>query len=133
VITIKKVLIIDNIDNAISHMTSSQLLIKEGYDVDMVPNADVGLPQLAAQDYDVIIVQESPEAQSWQLCEKIRHLSGVPLIVISPNASADTSVKAINAGADYFLRKPFGPLEFIARVQSLLQRTSPKQPAPIGA
>ena len=131
-ITIKKALIIDNIYNGISHVTSSQLLTKEGYDVYIVHNSDAGLQQLDAQDYDLIIVQESPEAQSWQLCEKIRHLSGIPLIVISPNASADTCVKAINAGADYFLRKPFGPLEFIARVQSLLQRTSQTQPAPIG-
>ena len=131
-ITIKKALIIGNIDNGISHATSSQLLIKEGYDVHMVPSSNAGLQQLDAQDYDLIIVQESPEAQSWQLCEKIRHLSGMPLIVISPNASADTCVKAINAGADYFLRKPFGPLEFIARVQSLLQRTAQNQPAPIG-
>jgi DNA-binding response OmpR family regulator len=133
VITIKKALIIDNIHNGISHVTSSQLLIKEGYDVHMVHNSDAGLQQLGAQDYDLIIVHESPEAQSWQLCEKVRHLSVMPLIVISPNASADTCVKAINAGADYFLRKPFGPLEFIARVQSLLQRTLQKQPAPIGA
>jgi len=132
VITIKKALIIDNIYNGISHVTSSQLLTKEGCDVYIVHNSDAGLQQLDAQDYDLIILQESPEAQSWQLCEKIRHLSGLPLIVISPNASADTCVKAINAGADYFLRKPFGPLEFIARVQSLLQRTSQTQPAPIG-
>ena len=126
----KKVLVIDN---TISHATSSQLLTKEGYEVDTVHNSNVGLQQLDAQAYDVIIVQEIPEAESWQLCEKIRRLSGIPLIVISTNASADTCVKAISAGADYFMRKPFGPLEFLARVHSLLQRTSPKQPAPISS
>lgn len=120
-------------DNTISHSTGSQLLIKEGYQVDMVPNADAGLRQLDAQAYDIIIVQESPEAESWQICERIRHLSDLPLIVISTNASADTCVKAIRAGADYFLRKPFGPLELIARVKSLLQRTYLKQPVRIGA
>ena len=124
----KKVLIIDN---TVSHMTSYPLLIKEGYEVDMVRNPNVGLRQLNVEAYDVIIVQESPEAESWRLCEKIRHLSGRPLIVISKNASTETSVKAINAGADYFIRKPFGPLELIARVQSLLQRTPLKQPEPI--
>ena len=128
-ITNRKALVIDN---TVWHTTSSQLLAREGYDVDMVHNSDLGLQQLDAQDYDVIIVQESPGAESWQLCEKIRHLSVIPLIVISTNASADTCVKAINAGADYFLRKPFGPLEFIARVQSLLQRRSTKRSAPVG-
>ena len=124
----KKVLIIDN---TISHASSYQPLIKEGYQVDTVHNSNMGLQLLDTQAYDVIIVQERPEAESWQFCEKIRRLSSLPLIVINKNASADTCVKAINAGADYFMRKPFGPLELIARVQSLLQRTPLKQPQPI--
>ena len=119
------------VDNAISHLTISGLLINEGFRVDVVHNADAGLQLLATQVYDVIILQENPEAESWQLCEAIRQQSRLPLIIISPNASAATCVKAINAGADYFLRKPFGPLEFLARVQSLLQRTSLRQMVPI--
>jgi two-component system response regulator VanR len=119
------------IDNTILPATSSQLLTKEGYEVEKVHDSDVGLQQLDTQAYDIIIVQENHETESWQLCEKIRHLSRTPLIVISINASADTCVKAINAGADYFMRKPFGPLEFLARVQSLLQRTSLNQSAPV--
>ena len=124
----KKVLVINN---TVSHSNSPQLLIKEGYSVDVVHNSDMGLQQLDARAYDVVIVQESREAESWQLCEKIRHLCQIPLIVISPNASTETCIKAINAGADYFMRKPFGPLEFLARVQSLLQRTAIEQPAPV--
>jgi two-component system response regulator ResD len=120
-------------DNTVSYSTSSQYLIKEGYEVEMAPNPDAGLRQLNAQDYDIIIIQETPDAESWQICEEIRRLSGMPLIVISTNASTDTCVKAIMAGADYFLRKPFGPLELIARVKSLLQRTYLNQPAHVGA
>ena len=115
----KKVLVINK---AVSHSTIYQLLIKEGYEVDVVYDSNMGLQHLDAQDYHIIIVQESHDAESWQICEKIRHLSGMPLIVISTDATAETCVKAINAGADYFMRKPFGPLEFLARVRSLLQR-----------
>ena len=118
----EKVLIIDN---SISYSNSSQLLDNEGYKVDIVHNADAGLQELSAKTPDVIIVKESPEAESWQLCEKIRRVSRMPLIVISTNASAETSVKAISAGADYFMRKQFGQLEFLARVRSLLRRASP--------
>jgi DNA-binding response OmpR family regulator len=125
----KKALVIDN---TVTPATSSQLLTREGYDVDVVPDADVGLQHLDAQVYDVIIVKASPKAESWQLCKEIRRLSSLPLIVISTNASADTCVKSINAGADYFLRKPFGPMEFIARVQSLLERRLLKPAAPVG-
>ena len=120
----KKVL---SINNTVEHPTFSQLLAKEGYVVDTVHDINAGRQKLHARDYDLIILQENPEAESWQLCEEIRRVSGLPLIVISRNASTETCVRAINAGADYFLRKPFGPLEFLARVQSLLQRIPLRQ------
>jgi len=118
------------IDNTVSPVTSSRLLTGEGYNIDTVYDIDTGLQRLDNRVYNVIIIKAGPEAESWQLCEEIRRLSGIPLIVISINASADACVKAINAGADYFLRKPLGPLEFRARVNSLIQRTSQKPPVP---
>lgn len=117
----KKVLFINNVR---SLLLISGLLSKMGYEVDLVHDIDEGLVDLEEQTYDIIILLENPVAESWALCTKIRQLTGAPLIVISLNASTETSVKAINAGADCFLRKPFGPQEFLARINSLLQRTS---------
>jgi len=118
----KKVLMIDN---TVSGWNRSSLLSnEEEYSVDLVQDSDIGLQKLSGQAHDVIIVRETAEAESWQLCERIRHVSSLPLIVISTNASVEASAKAIDAGADYFLRKPFGPLEFLARVRSLLRRKS---------
>lgn len=118
----KKVLIVNNIR---SLLLISGLLSRIGYEVDMVHGVDDGLAKLEEQTYDIIIVLESPAVESWAICERIRNLTVTPLIVISLNASTETCVKAINSGADYFLRKPFGPLEFLARINSLRQRTSP--------
>ena len=127
---IKKVLFLNN---TTAYPTSSALLMKEGYGVDMAYDLDACLRQLATRDYDVIIMQESPRAESWQFCEKIRRLSATPIIVISTYASAESCVRAIGAGADFFMRKPFGPLEFLARVQSLRPRTlQQSQPVPVG-
>jgi len=124
----KKALLINNIT---ARPVIPELLIKAGYRVDAVYDSDPGLRQLYDQTYDVVIALESPAAESWQLCDKIRSLTAIPLIVISSGASTETCVKAINAGADYFIRKPFGPLEFLARVNSLLQRTPFRQPVPV--
>ena len=118
------------LDKTVHTASSPQLPTGEGYDIDTVHDTDVGLQQLATRVYDVVIIKASPDTESWRLCEEIRSLSGIPLIVISTNASANACVKAINAGADYFLRKPFGPMEFKARVESLLQRTIPQPSAP---
>ncbi len=100
-----------------------------GYEVDLVHSVDTGLFKLVNEAYDIVVVLDSPGVASWTICERIRSLSSIPLIVISLNASTDTCVKAINAGADYFMRKPFGPLEFLARINSLLQRNALRQPA----
>lgn len=123
---VKKVLFINNIR---SLLLISGLLSKMGYEVDLVHSADAGLYKLVTEAYDLVVVLESPRVASWTICERIRSLSHVPLIVISLNASTETCVRAINAGADYFLRKPFGPLEFLARINSLLQRNSSRQTA----
>ena len=119
-----KVLIIDN---ASSCGRRALPLNEEDYSIDFARNADEGLQKLNSLFPDLIVVRETPEAESWQLCQRIRRVSGTPLIVISTNASIETAVKAIKAGADYFMRKPFGPLEFLARVQSLLRHVPVNQ------
>jgi DNA-binding response OmpR family regulator len=123
----KKVLFINNVR---SLLLISGLLSRMGYEVDLAHNADDGLLQLQNQGYDIVVVLESPNAESWTICERIRALTGIPLIVISLNASTETCVRAINAGADYFLRKSFGPLEFLARINCLLQRRRPGVSSP---
>jgi DNA-binding response OmpR family regulator len=125
----KKVLLINNIT---LRPVIPELLARAGYGVDVVCDPDAGLRQLDNQAYDVVILLESPDTESWQLCGKIRDLTAIPLIVISSSASTETCVKAINAGADYFMRKHFGPLEFLARVNSLLQRAPLRQPVSVG-
>ncbi len=116
----RKVLFINNVR---SLLLISGLLSRIGYEVDLAHNTEDGMARLERQGYDIIIALESPAAESWTTCERIRALTDTPLIVISLNASSETSVKAINAGADYFLRKSFGPQELLARMSSLLQRS----------
>lgn len=112
------------IDHAVFDRNRSPLLNEQGYSVDLEHNPEAGLQKLGGQAHDVVILQEMPEAEIWQLCERIKRVTSVPLIVISTNASIETSVKAIRAGADYFMRKPCGPLEIVARIRSLLRRAS---------
>lgn len=114
---------------------SLEPLNKEGFRVDMVHDPDTAIHRLDYRDYDLMILQESPLAESWQFCRDIRRISSIPMIIISKNASTEVCIKAINAGADFFLRKPFGTLELIARMRALLYRSSlqtKRQPVPTG-
>jgi DNA-binding response OmpR family regulator len=123
----KKVLFINDVR---SLLMISGLLTRIGFEVDLVHDVDTGVSRLNNHIYDIIILLESPAIESWPVCEMIRALTGAPLIVISQNATTETCVRAINAGADYFLRKSFGPLEFLARINSLLQRSASRLPIP---
>ncbi len=125
----KKIILINNVNTR--HIIP-ELLTRAGYSVDIVYDSAAGLRELENQAYDIAIVQEEPIAEIWQLCTKIKSRTGIPLIVISPGAGAETCVRVINAGADYFMRKPFGPLEFLARIGSLLQRAPARQPMTAG-
>jgi DNA-binding response OmpR family regulator len=123
----KKILVIAN---SYLPSASSGMLTREGYKLDMVNNTEINLKRVDNRDYDIIILQAGRETAEWQLCEQIRKLSGIPLIVISSHTSVDMSTKAIDAGADYFLKRPFGPMELSARIRSLLQRPSYKSSEP---
>jgi DNA-binding response OmpR family regulator len=107
-----------------------ELLAAAGYHVHMTEGLAAGLAKLRRHYYDIIISLEGPRTESWRACASLRYLSDAPIIVISPQASADDCVRAINAGADYFLRKSCGPLELLARVRSLRQRARFSRPAP---
>ncbi len=108
------------------------MLARTGFGVDLAADADLGLRQLETQAYDIAVIIERHGSGSWQLCEKIKGITAIPLIVVDTNAGPDACARAIAAGADYFIRKPFGPLEFLARVNSLLQRSSQRQVIPAG-
>jgi len=107
------------------------ILSGNGYKVYVAFDTAEGLRRMGEQDYDLIVLLENPLAPSWRGCERIKSAYDIPLIVISSNASAETCVKAISAGADYFLRKSLGPLELLARVSSLFQRVSSRQNVPV--
>jgi DNA-binding response OmpR family regulator len=124
----KKVLFVNRI-NPVSIIP--ELLTSAGHDVITVYDAEEGLNRLKSQPYDMVILQENAAAESWTLSASIRSLTATPLIVISSGASAETCVKTINAGADFFIRKPFGPMELIARINALFQRVSILQLIPV--
>jgi DNA-binding response OmpR family regulator len=105
----KKVLLINNTGAA---SLIPGLLAANGFEVDTVSDPETGWSLLCNHGYHLAVILENPIAESWHLCEKIRRLSDIPFIVVSASA-----------GADYFMRKPFGPLELIARIDSLLLRT----------
>jgi DNA-binding response OmpR family regulator len=124
----KKVLFINKLSPA---SIIPEILAGAGYEVDEAFDGDAALHRLDSQHHDLVILMENANAESWMLCARLRRLSNSPVMVISSGASAESCVRAIDAGADFFLRKSFGPMELLARVNALFQRVSTQQPVPV--
>jgi two-component system response regulator MprA len=58
-------------------------------------------------------------------CRAIRVASDVPLLILSPRQSVDERIRALDAGADACLGKPFVLAELLACLRALLRRTTP--------
>ncbi len=123
---VKKVLFINELSPA---SIIPELLVNAGHEVYESYDAETGLQSLETESYDLIIVMESGVVESWELCRRVRRLTTSPLMVISPEAGPEACVNALGAGADYFIRKSFGPMELLARINALFQRASTRQPA----
>jgi len=63
-----------------------------------------------------------PDGDGVQLCAALRQWSEMPLILLSAVGEEDAKVRALNAGADDYVTKPFSPRELIARLQANLRR-----------
>ena len=70
-----------------------------------------------------------PDIDGVEVCRRLREWSDIPIIVLSAVGDEDAKVKALAAGADDYVTKPFGPRELIARLEAVMRRvgTEPEE------
>lgn len=66
-----------------------------------------------------------PEMDGWQVCERIREVSQVPIIMLTARGEEPAKVRGLQMGADDYLTKPFGFPELLARIEAVLRRAAP--------
>lgn len=74
-----------------------------------------------------------PDADGLDILARIRRtpgLSRVPVMMLTAKDSELDKVRALDAGADDYLAKPFGMMEMVSRVRALLRRAGRSEPAP---
>ncbi len=94
-----------------------------GYRVRAVPNGPSALA--AAQDVlpDAVVVDLAmPRMDGVEVIERLRVWTRVPIIVLSAHTDEANKVRALDAGADDYIDKPFGNEELLARIRSALRR-----------
>jgi two-component system, OmpR family, KDP operon response regulator KdpE len=72
----------------------------------------------------VILDLGLPDMDGTAVIRELRSWNPVPLLVLSARHTSDDKVAALDAGADDYITKPFGPDELLARLRALLRRAS---------
>ncbi|HEY6638227.1 MAG TPA: response regulator transcription factor [Solirubrobacterales bacterium] len=101
------------------------LLGSEGYEVVSAATAEEALDAAATQTPDVAIVDLSlPGKDGIWLCERLREWSDLPILVLSVVDEEPEKVRALQAGADDYVTKPFGKDELLARLHAIVRRAA---------
>ena len=103
-----------------------------GYEVVEAINGEEALAYMTSHRPDAILLDLGlPGIDGLSIIETLRAWTRVPIIVLTVRDDERTKVRALDAGADDYLTKPFGMGELIARLRALLRRTSGPEPLPI--
>jgi two-component system KDP operon response regulator KdpE len=113
-------------------------LAKAGYEVATADDAQQTLTQAALNPPDLVILDLMlPDADGADVCKQLRDWMRAPILLISAVGEEQDKIRALDAGADDYLTKPFGIGELLARVRALLRRsegaTSGEQVVSVGA
>ena len=121
-----RILIVED-DESISEIVS-RVLSAEGYDTCVAENGVKGIEKYYLTLPDLIILDvKMPEMDGWEMLERLRQISGCPVIMLTVFGSTDDIIKGLELGADDYLVKPFGVQELIARVNAVLRRSNVPQ------
>ncbi len=94
-----------------------------GYNVFSAVDGREGLQRLYAERPDIVILDILiPKLDGWQVIQRIRDLSDVPIVILTARIQEDERVKGLRLGADDYVVKPFSLKELEARVEAVLRR-----------
>jgi DNA-binding response OmpR family regulator len=99
------------------------LLEREGFDVTESTEGRDGVRLFHQRHPDIVILDVGlPDLDGWQVLERIRDMSDVPVLMLTALGTERDKVRGLNAGADDYLTKPFSRVELLARLQAISRR-----------
>jgi len=121
----ERILVVDDEPQIRRVMRTS--LIANGFEVSDARDGDVALDLIRSVKFDLILLDiNMPGISGIAACRELRRASDLPIIMLTVRASERDKVQAFDSGADDYVTKPFALPELLARMRSLLRRTSPR-------
>ena len=117
-----KILIIE--DEKLLADSLKALLTGKGFEVEAVYDGESGAEYAELGIYDLLILDVMmPGMDGYQVARKVREKRcTTPILMLTARASVEDRILGLNAGADYYLTKPFDTRELLACINALLRR-----------
>jgi two-component system KDP operon response regulator KdpE len=101
------------------------ILRNAGYATEQAESKEQALNAVSVRPPDAMVLDlVLPDGSGVDVCADVRRWSGLPIIVLSAVGDEHEKVRALDAGADDYITKPFGVDELLARLRAVLRRTS---------
>lgn len=101
----------------------TSVLTKANFGVASAPGYFEALMKLDEFRPDMIIIDEVlPHRDVGEACCQLHRNLGIPIILLGRDSTSHAWAKAVEAGADFYLKKPFSYLELVARTKAILRR-----------
>jgi two-component system KDP operon response regulator KdpE len=120
----KRILVVDD-ELSIQRILRRNLMVS-GYEVLVADNGEDALTAVRQHEPDLILLDLCLPGgiDGLEVCEQVRRLTQVPIIVLSARTEEKQKVEALDLGADDYLTKPFSNAELLARVRACLRRAA---------
>jgi two-component system KDP operon response regulator KdpE len=108
------------------------ILTNAGYAVEEATTKREALDAVSVRPPDAIVLDlVLPDGDGIEVCTEIRRWSQVPIVVLSAVGDERQKVRALDAGADDYVTKPFGSEELLARMRAVLRRRGEESDAAV--
>ncbi len=113
-------------DDELQIVRALKVILRDaGYEVLATATAQEALDVAAVQHPQAAIIDlVLPDGDGVDVCAQLRSWSEIPILVLSAVGEEDEKVRALEAGADDYVTKPFGPRELVARLEAAMRRAS---------
>ena len=120
----QSVLVVED-ESAIASFVAAYLK-NAGYGVRVAATGSDALRQLAAERPSLIVLDLMlPDMDGIEICRRVRQDSDLPVLMLTARDDDVDKIIGLEVGADDYLTKPFNPRELVARVKSILRRSTP--------
>lgn len=100
-------------------------LEQSGYQVIAASTGEEAIKTAASCNLDLVLLDlRLPDIDGYEVCQRIREFASAPIIMVTARAEVVDKVRGLKAGADDYITKPFSADEFLARVETVLRRSS---------